>query len=144
MPSFQVIDQAKWLNLAKTRACGLCGQPLDRQMAFVGGPVSHKSRFFTDLPMHRACAEYALQVCPYLAAPRFRYTERLPQVQGFKTQLSDQVSDERPERFFLGITRHFIIGQLQGEHVVRARPWDATWWWQEGRQLEGVKATDDR
>ncbi len=135
-PDFRVTDVLKWQRLAKARCCGLCGEPLERMMAFVGGPVSHQSRFFTDLPMHRPCAEYALQVCPYLAAPNYRYAEQVANLAGYVVQVNDQVANTRPDRFFLALSRHFTLGRLPtGELVIRARPWEGTWWWRNGKPL---------
>src|SRR6478672_2277487 len=53
--------------------CGLCGHKLFRGRWFVGGSKSafHEHGAFIDPPMHSECAHYALQVCPYLAAPRY-------------------------------------------------------------------------
>lgn len=53
--------------------CGICGGRLFRGRWFVGGALSafHEDGAFIDPPMHSECAHYALQVCPYLAAPRY-------------------------------------------------------------------------
>jgi hypothetical protein len=53
--------------------------------------------------MHRDCASYALKVCPFLAAPSFAYSQKLPD----GTVASENVSVNRPDRFGLGITRNF-------------------------------------
>lgn len=59
--------------------CSICGKPLLRGRWFVGGPLSafHPQGAFVDPPMHYECSHYALQVCPYLAAPR--YTKEIGQ-----------------------------------------------------------------
>ena len=92
----------------------------------MGGPLSIENRFFTDLPMHRDCASYALKVCPFLAAPSFAYSQKLPD----GTVASENVSVNRPDRFGLGITRNFQPVRLgDGETVLRADPFEYIEWW---------------
>ena len=130
-PDFRVTDIEKWMRAYKVRTCALCGQPLGKHLAFVGGDKSHESRFFTDLPMHRDCAEYALKVCPYLAAPNFKYSEALTGKAEYL--VSEEVSTERPQRFMLGITNGCAAGRTEeGTLVVQAQPWSEVSWWKEG------------
>jgi hypothetical protein len=129
-PDFRALDMKKWTHAVNTKRCGICGQPLGGRMAFVGGPLSMANRLFTDLPMHRTCAEYALRVCPFIAAPKFAYS---PKVEGVRVATS--VSDTRPERFGLGISRGFSVAQLpSGDIVLHAKPFEEITWWREGRQ----------
>src|SRR3954454_5930756 len=51
----------------------MCGTSLEYDIAFLGGPKGAESRSYTDPPMHVACAEAALTLCPHLhrhATPR--------------------------------------------------------------------------
>lgn len=50
------------------RWCGVCGEPLPpgEDIVFVGGEVLPDG-WFHDPPMHEECAEFAFQVCPFLA-----------------------------------------------------------------------------
>ena len=132
-PDFRVTDLQRWLRAVRLKHCALCDQPLGRHLAFVGGPLSHESRYFTDLPMHRACAEYALSVCPYLAAPTaFKYASKLPQHEGFETRMEAAVSPERPAIFFLGISRGYQVVKSEEGLFVRASPWTEVQWWRHG------------
>jgi len=137
-PDFRVTDIRKWVALAESRCCALCGEPLGRHLAFVGGPLAHQNRFFTDLPMHRECAEYALQVCPFLAAPNFRYAESVRPGPGIaQLTTSDLVVPERPEKFFLGVTRSFQLVQgPDGTVLAYAAAWEQVTWWQLGHPLK--------
>lgn len=66
-PNFRISDADKVEVCARKRLCGICGTRIGYWMAFISGPVGCENRCFADPPMHRPCAEYALNVCPYLA-----------------------------------------------------------------------------
>lgn len=144
-PDFRVTDVKAWERAARMRTCSLCAEPLGRHLAFVGGPLSHQNRLFLDLPMHRDCAEYALQVCPFLAAPRFAYAEAdKVHVEGVHVQTSEVVSLQRPEVFWLGITTNYKLTRLpDGTIAAKAEPWTESVPWKDGQRLqEGSSATD--
>jgi hypothetical protein len=67
---FRVTDTEAWVDVVKNRQCGICGEPLDTVVCFIGGPLSAQSRAFTDAPMHEECARYSAQACPYLAGQK--------------------------------------------------------------------------
>jgi len=70
-PAFTVTDPKKLMRCIKGDLCSLCGTKLHRGRWFVGGPFSalHHAGSYADPPMHHECMRYAMQVCPYLAAP---------------------------------------------------------------------------
>jgi hypothetical protein len=72
-PHFTVNDHTRHLQCLAEDRCGICGKRLLRGRSFVGGPMSafHPQGCYIDPPMHQECAEYALRVCPYLAAPKY-------------------------------------------------------------------------
>lgn len=130
-PDFRVIDPQKWTKAVQLRRCGVCGEPLGARMAFVGGPLSMRNRLFYDLPMHRECATYALQVCPFLAAPKFAYSNP---PEGMAVHSG--VVGERPSRFGLGIARSFEVMRAPGgEVVLHAGAFESIVWWQHGREM---------
>jgi len=131
MPDFRAIDSAKWMRAVRTRCCGICGEPLGGRVAFVGGPQAMQNRLFTDLPMHRDCAIYALKVCPMLAAPKFAYTRAI----GVGTGVNEHVSTVRRERFGLGVTRQFELAQLGTEIVLHAGLFESITWWAHGAEV---------
>lgn len=130
-PDFRVIDPVKWHAAIKHRCCGLCGQPLGVRMAFVGGDKSIANRLFVDLPMHRDCAIYALQACPFLAAPKFAFSRAIDDL-----AVHSAVSDDRPSRFGLGIAKAFVLGQLPSkELVLHAAEFESITWWAHGQMV---------
>lgn len=74
---FTINDHEKHALCLREDRCAICSQKLLRGRWFVGGPLSafHEHGCYIDTPLHQECMEYALQVCPYLAAPK--YTGRL-------------------------------------------------------------------
>lgn len=128
---FRATDPAKMAKIIQQRYCALCGERLGVHMAFVGGPRSMASRYFADAPMHRDCAIYALQVCPFLAAPSFSYRKSVPE----GMTVNEAVSNERPEVFGLGICRGFSVELLDGMHpVLHARSFESISWWRQGSE----------
>jgi len=129
-PDFRVIDPAKWAHAARFRCCGLCGEMLGGWLAFVGGDTSMRTRMFIDLPMHRDCAQYALAVCPFLAAPVFAYSRALPAA----TALNEHVSPDRPDRFGLATTKSYRQVRLPlGDVALLAGELESVEWWRHGR-----------
>jgi hypothetical protein len=53
-------------GLAQRHLCGLCSEKMEDEVAFLGGPQSADTRAYTDPPMHPACAEAAVQLCPHI------------------------------------------------------------------------------
>lgn len=130
-PDFRVIDPNKWYEAARSCQCGICGQMILDDFAFVGGPLSMKNRLFTDLPMHKECAEYALKVCPFIAAPKFGYLKQ----HGHPVREIEGVSDNRPDRFGLGMTSKYKLVQLpQGDIAIWADEFISVEWWQNGEK----------
>jgi hypothetical protein len=111
--------------------CGMCGQKLGKLMAFVGGPISIKNRLFADLPMHESCAVYALQACPFIAAPKFSYQHAVDADMG----VNPLVSDARPERFGLGITNKMKLVTIQGQTVIKAGRFSRIQFWVSGKPV---------
>jgi len=70
---FAMNDERIRQESIKRDLCSLCGKRLLRGRWFVGGSLSafHPNGAFIDPPMHYECSHYALQACPYLAAPHY-------------------------------------------------------------------------
>jgi len=70
---FTINDEAKRTFALLDELCPICGQKLMATRWFVGGPRSafDQGGVYSDPPMHGECMRYALQVCPYLAAPNY-------------------------------------------------------------------------
>jgi hypothetical protein len=72
VPDFRVVDARKYPRAVRERRCWICGDIMGRYMAFVIGPMCAINRISSEPPSHRECAEYAAQVCPFLARPEAR------------------------------------------------------------------------
>lgn len=133
VPDFRVIDPDRWQDAVISKRCGVCGGFLGAHLAFVGGPLSMENRHFTDLPMHRDCAIYALQVCPFIAAPKFSYSKTF----GEEIVVNADVSTNRPSRFGLGIAKGFDVVRLpHGDIALRAHPFKSIEWWENGNRID--------
>lgn len=69
---FRVIRRGGVAQAYMRQTCWICGQPLGRFRCFVLGPLSTISRVTSEPPCHRACAEYAVKVCPFMVRPNMR------------------------------------------------------------------------
>lgn len=67
---FRVVDTHKFESCRKFQFCWLCGKPLGAHRVFVIGPMCVINRTTSEPPSHRACAEYAAQVCPHIVHPK--------------------------------------------------------------------------
>lgn len=134
-PHFQITDENKLAHLIKFDLCLLCGSKLKGKRWFVGGPRSAFSVLgaYSDPPMHDDCAHYALQVCPYLAAPT--YTKRLEDKtikDGSPTIVDERVVPERPVVFVaIEVASHTVRGRLTIPHT----PYSKIEYWLHGAQL---------
>lgn len=142
LPDFRVTNADRWVLAVKAKLCAMCGDPLGRHLAFIGGPVSFRTRLFTDLPMHKECGLYAIQVCPFLAAPSFRYATTLPSMDGVRTELqTTEMVPTRPDRFFIATThRYEVIQTSEGSVLAQAAPWEWFQWWRHGAIVDGQDA----
>lgn len=72
-PHFTINDEAKRQEHISKDRCPICGSGLMHNRWLVGGAASAFSEHgaYIDPPMHKECAVYALQTCPYLAAPSY-------------------------------------------------------------------------
>jgi hypothetical protein len=128
VPDFTATDDAAYLRVVRENRCGLCGDPLDYWMAFIGGPISMRTRCFTDAAMHLDCATYAIQTCPYLVMRTTGHAAR-PHRAGARTDVSPGLSMKRPDRFGLMVTRGFKITLEQGVPALKAdRPQRIEWY----------------
>lgn len=63
---FRVIDNRKFAPAIKKRLCWICGQKLGAYLAFPIGPMCAINRTISEPPSHRECAEWSIEVCPFL------------------------------------------------------------------------------
>lgn len=110
---------------------------MGRFRALVGGATAIQHGLFVDIPMHVDCAEYAIKVCPFLAAPKFAYSRGKEEIEGVNVTVAASMSTQRPLIFGLGITRSRPFYTRNGPDVViKVRSWESVTWWQNGQKVE--------
>jgi hypothetical protein len=144
---FTVNDGAVRLRMIREDRCSICNGTLLRGRWFIGGDRSafDPRGAYIDPPMHSECAHYALQVCPYLAAPAYAsliHGRTVPDDASLmvvdQTAIdSPETSDEvRPHLFVAVLTRgQRFMPTPAGGLLLAARPYIAVEYWQHGRQL---------
>jgi len=146
---FTISDQMRVLEVATKGLCGLCGDKLKDEGKgawFIGGPIcfTHPQGAFLDPAMHEDCARYAVQVCPYLAAPR--YAKRIDDKTLTPGALDadmviaghPMVADDRPAVFVLGSCAGYAVTQTGPQTIVLRNPeqdWQVLEMWLHGRQV---------
>ena len=158
-PLFTVNDGATTDRLIEQDRCPLCGNKFHRARWLVGGPLTafHPNGAFIDPPMHGECMRYALQVCPYLAAPKwttlgtaelkFAQSDFGPDAIAVATPHHPTPFRERPALF---IAVQFIgpcpvhTSPHSGNRMFTPRSYRQVQYWRHGAQLskaEGEAAT---
>jgi hypothetical protein len=143
---FSINDIRRVHDVIRKRLCSICGKKLLPQVWFVGGTrcfISTRGAFL-DPPVHHECGTYALQVCPFLAAPN--YAKRIGHgrlkagdVPGMMALVDVAFSGPmRPERFGLGATRafHVVPGHHPGHVIFVPETWDYVEFWRNGEPIE--------
>lgn len=75
-PDFRILDNEKLARALKRRLCWVCGgMILERNAAYVAGPMCAINRTSSEPPSHVRCAVYAAKACPFLSRPRMRRRE---------------------------------------------------------------------
>lgn len=146
-PHFSVNDVAAVDQVLERKLCGLCGKPLKPgHIWLVGGPGSSfmADGMYIDPFLHEDCGRYAVQVCPFLAAPSYgkRVEARTlrPQDMQAGEQLHDnKIAPPRPDLFALTRTAGFSLvdpddGSGQ-KYILPERPWLHVEFWRNGRQI---------
>lgn len=141
---FTMNDAERVVVSGKRKVCGICGQKLGRDIWLVGGPGSalHKHGAYLDPPMHKACAVYALKVCPYLAS---RYTGRIDQAllkhgkwpPHMRVIVEEAMLPQQPPFMVLARTDKvsFTSTEPGGVRFIPKRPWLDVEFWVLGQRI---------
>lgn len=102
--NFALVNGGRVLECVRHRLCGLCGQPQDFQLAFVGGLGGFRQRLYTDPPGHVDCMRSAIDLCPYLTIERHqrRGLSEITAAPGFTDM-------EKAEPVILAVTRAYDV-----------------------------------
>ncbi len=140
---FQINDERKVKQCLTNHLCAICGQRLD-ELWLVGGPMSafHPHGAYIDTPTHHECGTYALQVCPYLAAPK--YLKRLdastltPVTTADGTLVSTYqdptMIPDRPGVFVYARTSQIQL-DVANRYLHPKKPWLQVEYWKWGQKL---------
>lgn len=148
-PHFTVNDARKQHECVVKSLCGICGQRLFKgNLWFVGGPLSafNKKGAYIDGPMHPECAFYALQTCPFLAAPKYmnRLDDRtLKPELGHVTLVDPTMLPGRPKLF---VAMRCEKARHDGQYFHPYRPAKTFQFWVKGQKIEleeGIKMAMD-
>ena len=103
-PVPHLADPVKRLRAGRIGLCWCCGDWLGVHKSFVIGPMCSVTRTTSEPPNHLGCAEYAVQVCPYLRNPRMR---RNPIDVGGTLSVPGLMIDRNPKVSLIWTTRHY-------------------------------------
>lgn len=143
-PHYTVNDTHRVMKALQEKRCGICGTRLDKPMWFVGGPLSalHMDGAYIDSALHHECMTYALQVCPYLAAPNYSGRidtatidpAKVPDVAIF---LDTTMIPERPAVFvaIAALGQDYQFTDMGTSRIRPHRPFVAIEYWRQGKRL---------
>ena len=145
-PLFTVNDQAKHIQALTKDLCPLCGERNEQIRWFVGGPMSafHPNGVYFDLPGHKDCIAYALQVCPYLAAKNYKHRIDLPDPsklpEGVVALVDYTQIPGRPELFVMvgAPGTEIILGETV--YVRPKKPIIGYFYWRKGERIPRSEA----
>lgn len=140
---FKINDSEKSAICLVRGLCSICGQAmLSSNKWLVGGIASafDPGGYYIDLPVHKECGQYALQVCPYLAVRNYngkidmmKLQQQLP-----TTQLHNPTVDQDRLPLFV-FTRpsaiSFYLRKPDGVLVKPNLPYLEVEFWDEGLQI---------
>ncbi|GBR23436.1 hypothetical protein [Komagataeibacter nataicola] len=114
------------------KTCWICGQKLGRHCAFVGGPKSAHAGVYSDFPMHRECAEFAVQVCPFIVyGSNYRKNPTLN-----TDDMARMVDNDNPVIFCVSVASRYRYEPSAGVFVIH--PDEQLWF------LHGKPATPEQ
>jgi hypothetical protein len=118
-PDFRVLDVRRQMQCIKEKRCAICGEPLTRYIAFIGGPRSRDGHVFFDPGMHRECAEYASVACPFISRENATYRDITEEDREKYAMLVNNQDEhrERPEMFMV-ITQSYTAQSNPGIGLV--------------------------
>jgi hypothetical protein len=144
-PHFAINDDAKRLEVIRKELCSICGTKLFRGRWFVGGALSafHPQGAFIDPPMHAECCRFALQVCPYLAAPRYSAEIGIAKAKAYASALTDNRllvdNTQMPGRplndMFIALMTTRPIAIYENFNLKPTPPYNIVEYWRRGERL---------
>lgn len=159
VPSFVTIDVTRATHCRTQGLCWCCGKMMGAHKWFVFGPGSAVAQQSVEPPSHRDCAQYAVQVCPFMLDPdRAMRAPKAPLKEGQVIDL--EMSTHNPGVSVLWATKRYevvAVNKSHGTYVFEPGEPELIEFWREGRKatraeikaaidhslkLNGYKATD--
>jgi hypothetical protein len=153
VPQFIMNDDTKVEECIKDNLCSICGKKMGEDMWMIGGPLSafHPQGAYVDVPVHKECGEYALQVCPYLAVSSYNGKKTIDDIDAGNFT----VDDDTKKMIFVNPTQSqdrvpfFVFNKIKGFDVQRRgiqryikphRPYLEVEFWNDGEQITKEQA----
>jgi hypothetical protein len=152
VPHFTVDDRQRVNMVLAKKLCGMCGKPLKLgQMWFVAGPMTafHEDGLSIEPHGHEACARYAVQVCPFLAASNYarRIEDKTLKSGAIQEDAQINKSHEPPPRpIFFALVRTSGVKLIEADdgtdlkYIQPRRPWKHVEFWKHGEQITQQEA----
>lgn len=148
-PRYTITDAAKRQEMAREDRCHVTGRKLLRGRWFIGGPMAafHEHGAFLDGPMLDEASLFAIQTCPFIAAPKYvkRIDDRAVSDETraeIVVKMNEHAAPDRPPVFVRLMTvGSKLVGDVEGDVFVAKRPYRNVEFWCCGRRLgfeEGV------
>jgi hypothetical protein len=144
-PQFTINDVRRTEACRRKGLCSICGKRFgDDGFWFVGGSRCFllEAGAFLDPPVHHDCGEYALRVCPFLAAAK--YSKRIDAAKlppgglpdGMALVREEGMEPRLPERFGFGRTNDYDVRSngLPDHYIYTVPEWDFVEWWRNGER----------
>jgi hypothetical protein len=147
LPRFALNAHEKQAACLRRDLCSICGQRLLRGRWFVQGPGSalHADGAYIDAPTHGECVEFALKVCPYLAASKYMRMVAAAQAAEVpdRTFVNPTTDNTRPDYFVAVMATAQHCNRFG--HFVPHRPYTRLQIWRQGvKLLDGGPAVAQR
>jgi hypothetical protein len=152
-------DDNKVEECIKDNLCSVCGNKMGTDMWMIGGPLSafHPQGAYIDVPVHKECGEYALQVCPYLAVSTYNGKKTIDDIDAGNFTVDDdtkkmifvnptQSQDRVPFFVFNKITGYDVQRRGIARYIKPHKPYVEVEFWNDGEQItkeQAVKLTQE-
>jgi hypothetical protein len=143
---FTINDELKRRQCISQGLCSICGKSLFRGRWLVGGPLCalHEHGWYLDPPMHDECVHYALQVCPYLAAPHWgkEIGAKTLKNDGTITLVDNTMIKGRPPLFIavMGVGQETTEPDPWRLYIRLKKPFRKIEYWVGGKQISAAEA----
>jgi hypothetical protein len=145
---FKVNDSRRTVMALMGKKCSICGQPMEKDNRWLVGGIGSAfdpNGVYIDIPIHKECGIYALQVCPYLAVRNYNSKTDLEKLvaniqlkNGEAPKLQDLTVDaDRLPLFVLCRPEDIKIAVSPPDKIfiIPTRPFLEQEFWDEGKQL---------